>query len=57
MTIPALPTFILDLNAVSCTVKLYNEDLHKLYSSPSIIRGIKPRRIGWAGYIAHIGRG
>jgi hypothetical protein len=25
--------------------KLHNEDLHNLYSSPSIIRMIKPRRM------------
>jgi hypothetical protein len=33
--------------------KLHNEDLHNLYSSPSIIRMIKSRRMGWAG---HVGR-
>jgi hypothetical protein len=27
--------------------KLHNEDLHDLYSSPSIIRIIKSRRIRW----------
>jgi hypothetical protein len=27
--------------------KLRNEDLHDLYSSPSIIRIIKPRRMRW----------
>jgi phosphoribosylaminoimidazole carboxylase (NCAIR synthetase) len=29
--------------------KLHNEELHNLYSSPSIIRIIKSRRIGWDG--------
>jgi hypothetical protein len=32
--------------------KLYNEDLHNLYSSPSIIRIMKSRRIRWAGHVA-----
>jgi hypothetical protein len=30
--------------------KLHNEELHNLYSSPSIIRIIKSRRIIWAGH-------
>jgi hypothetical protein len=29
--------------------------LHNLYSSPSIIRVIKSRRIGWAGHAARMG--
>jgi hypothetical protein len=29
--------------------KLHNEELHNLYSSPSIIRVIKSKRIRWAG--------
>jgi hypothetical protein len=32
--------------------KLHNEELHNLYSSPDIIRIIKPRRMRWAGYVA-----
>jgi hypothetical protein len=32
-----------------CWRKLQNEELHNLYSSPSIIRVIKSRRIIWAG--------
>jgi hypothetical protein len=28
--------------------KLHNEELHNLYSLPSIIRMIKSRRMGWA---------
>jgi hypothetical protein len=35
--------------------KLHNEELHDLYSSPSIIRIIKPRRMRWAGHVARIG--
>jgi hypothetical protein len=30
-------------------------ELHNLYSSPSIIRIIKPRRMRWAGYVARMG--
>jgi hypothetical protein len=35
---------------------LHNEELHDLYSSPSIIRIIKARRMRWAGHVARIGR-
>jgi hypothetical protein len=35
--------------------KLHNEELHNLYSSPSIIRVIKSRRMGWAGHVARMG--
>jgi hypothetical protein len=35
--------------------KLHNEELHGLYSSPSIIRVIKARRMRWAGHVAHMG--
>jgi hypothetical protein len=31
---------------------LHNEELHNLYSSPSIIRMIKSRRMRWAGHVA-----
>jgi hypothetical protein len=34
--------------------KLHNEELHNLYSSPSIIRMIKPRRMRWSGYAARM---
>jgi hypothetical protein len=30
-------------------IKLHNEELHGLYSSPSIVRMIKARRMRWAG--------
>jgi hypothetical protein len=36
--------------------KLHNEELHGLYSSPSIVRVIKARRMRWAGYVARMGR-
>jgi hypothetical protein len=32
--------------------KLHNEELRELYSSPSIIRIIKVRRMRWAGHVA-----
>jgi hypothetical protein len=34
--------------------KLHNEELHNLYSPPSIIRMIKSRRIRWAGHVARL---
>jgi hypothetical protein len=36
--------------------KLHNEELHNLYSSPSIIRMIKSWRISWSGYAARLGK-
>jgi hypothetical protein len=36
--------------------KLHNEELRDLYSSPSIIRLIRSRRMRWAGHIARMGR-
>jgi hypothetical protein len=36
--------------------KVHNEELHNLYSSPSIIRMINSRRMRWAGHVAPIGR-
>jgi hypothetical protein len=35
--------------------KLHNEELRYLYSSPSIIRIIKSRRMRWAGHAARMG--
>jgi hypothetical protein len=35
--------------------KLHNEELHNLYSSPSIIRMIKSRRMRWEGHVARMG--
>jgi hypothetical protein len=34
---------------------MHNEESHKLYSSPSIIRMIKSRRMRWEGHVARIG--
>jgi hypothetical protein len=35
--------------------KLHNEELHNLYSSPSIIRMIKSRRMRWATHVERMG--
>jgi hypothetical protein len=35
--------------------KLQNEELHNLYSSPSIIRITEWRRMRWAGHVARMG--
>jgi hypothetical protein len=35
--------------------KLHNEELHDLYSLPSIIRIMKSRRMRWAGHVARMG--
>jgi hypothetical protein len=34
--------------------KLHNEGLHNLYSSPTIIRMIKSRRVKLAGHVARV---
>jgi hypothetical protein len=34
---------------------LHNEELHGLYSSPSIVRVIKARRMRWARHVASMG--
>ena len=36
-------------------IKLHNEELNSLYSSPNIVRVIKSRIITWAGHVAHMG--
>jgi hypothetical protein len=36
--------------------KLHNEELHNFYSSPSIIRIIKSRRMRWSGHVARMGK-
>jgi hypothetical protein len=35
--------------------KLHNEELHGLYSLPSIVMVIKARRMRWAGHVARMG--
>ena len=36
--------------------RLHNEELNDLYSSPSIVRVIKSRRMRWAGHVARMVR-
>jgi hypothetical protein len=36
--------------------ELHNEEIHNVYSSPSIIRMIKSRRMRWAEHVARMGR-
>ena len=37
--------------------KLHNEELNELYSSPSIVRVIKSRRMRWTGHVARMEEG
>jgi hypothetical protein len=37
--------------------KLYNDELHSLYSSSNTVRVIKSRRMRWAGHVAPMGEG
>jgi hypothetical protein len=34
--------------------KLHNEELHNLYSSPSVIKMIKSRKMRWAGNVSRM---
>jgi hypothetical protein len=36
---------------------LHNDELHRLYSSPNIVRVIKSSRMRWAGHVARLGEG
>jgi hypothetical protein len=36
--------------------KLHNNEIHDLYSSLSIIRIIKSKRMRWEGHVARLGR-
>ena len=38
-------------------IKLLNEELNDLYSSPSIVRLVKSRRMRWAGHVACVEEG
>jgi len=35
--------------------KLHNVELNDLYCSPNIVRGIKSRKMRWAGHVARMG--
>jgi hypothetical protein len=34
---------------------MHNEELHNFYSSPSVVRMNKSRRMRWAGHVARMG--
>jgi hypothetical protein len=36
--------------------RLHNEELHKLYASPNIIRVVKSRRMRWVDHVARMGK-
>jgi hypothetical protein len=36
--------------------QLHNEELHNLYSLPSVIKVMKSRKMGWAGHAARMGQ-
>jgi len=36
-------------------IKLHNEELNELYSSPNIVHVIKLRRMRWAGHVTGMG--
>jgi hypothetical protein len=36
-------------------IKLHNEELNDLYSSPSVLRMMKSRRMRWAGHVERMG--
>jgi hypothetical protein len=40
---------------IACWRELHNEELHNLYSLPSIIRVFKSRRMRWVGHVACMG--
>jgi len=35
--------------------RLQNDELNELYTSPSVVRVIKSRRMRWAGHVARMG--
>ena len=37
--------------------RLYNEELHSLYSLPNIVRVIKSRRLRWVSHVARMEEG
>ena len=37
--------------------RLHNEELHRLYRSPNIVREIESRRLRWTGHIAGMDEG
>jgi hypothetical protein len=46
---------ILPDEVTGCWRKLHNQEFHNLYSSPSMIRMFKSRKMRWAERVAQIG--
>jgi hypothetical protein len=38
-------------------IKIHDDELHNPYSSPTIVRMIKSRRMRWAEHVARMGEG
>jgi hypothetical protein len=38
-------------------IKLHNDELHSVYSSPNIVRMIESRKMRWAGHVARMEEG
>jgi hypothetical protein len=58
IVLPLFVTIIFGLKRVEFSGdwrKQHNEELHNLYSTPSIIIMIKSRRMRWVGHVARIG--
>jgi len=36
---------------------LHNDELHRLYSSPNIVRVLTSKRMKWTGHVARMGEG
>jgi hypothetical protein len=45
------------VHIVWCMCVKDDEELSDMYSLPSIVRVVKPRRMRWAGHVALIGEG
>jgi hypothetical protein len=51
----AFHSLIHQTNKLSSYTKEDNDELHGLYSSPTIVRVIKSTRMRWAGHVARMG--
>jgi DNA-binding transcriptional regulator PaaX len=49
--------YCLCVNVYCAAATIHNEELHELYSSPTVVRVIKSRRMRWAGHVARKGEG
>jgi hypothetical protein len=53
--VPEENIWTLERGSSNRRMELHNEELHNLYSSLSIIRQVKSRRMWWAGHVARMG--